>query len=106
MPADGSLVLKVCFVSTARYIRPLDATSAKKFQMMNSLQDSVVIGFSNGLRPRVFTEHARFYLLPQLALPVLRYIELLILGQILVFWVIVRHGVRVVVAQSPYEGFI
>ena len=98
--------MKVCFLSSARYSRPLDATSEKKFRAMKSLADLFIIGFSPGLQLRRFTEHAHFYVLPQLPLPILRYLELFVLGQVLIFWLIVRHGIQVVVTQSPYEGFV
>ena len=99
------MALKVCFVGGARYSRPLDPTSEKKFRSLTALGEMFVVGFSSDCRFSRFTEHAHFYLLPQLALPVLRYLELFVLGQIMIFWLIVRHGIRVVVAQSPYEGF-
>lgn len=73
---------------------------------MKSLGDLFVIGFSTNLRSQRFTAHARFYLMPQLPLPILRYLELFVLGQLLVFWLIVRHRIEVVIAQSPYEAFI
>ncbi len=73
---------------------------------MKSLADLFIIGFSPGLQLRRFTEHAHFYVLPQLPLPTLRYLELFVLGQILMFWLIVRHRIQVVVTQSPYEGFV
>lgn len=73
---------------------------------MKSLADLFIIGFSPNLQWRRFTEHAHFYVLPQLPLPILRYLELFVLGQILIFWLIVRHRIQVVVTQSPYEGFV
>ena len=100
------MATKICFLGGARYCRPLDETSAKKFRAMSSLGEIFVIGFSSDLRLTIFTEHARFYLLPRLWLPVLRYCELFLVGPILTFWLIVRHGIQVVVAQSPYEGLI
>jgi glycosyltransferase involved in cell wall biosynthesis len=96
----------VCFLGTSRYSQPLDATSEKKFRAMKSLADLFIIGFSPSLRLRRFTEHAHFYVLPELPLPILRYLELFVLGQILIFWLIIRHRIQVVVAQSPYEGFV
>jgi glycosyltransferase involved in cell wall biosynthesis len=36
----------------------------------------------------------------------LRYLELFVFGQLLTHWMILRHRVQVVVAQSPYEGFV
>jgi glycosyltransferase involved in cell wall biosynthesis len=100
------LTIKVCFLGGARYTRPLDETAEKKFRAISSLGDVFVVGFSSDLQPRIFSEHAHFYLLPQLALPILRYVELFVLGQLLVFWLILRHRIQVVVAQSPYEGFV
>jgi glycosyltransferase involved in cell wall biosynthesis len=97
---------KVCFLGGSRYGRPLDATTEKKFRAMGSLAKIFVVGFSRDLQWRRFTEHARFYLLPQLPLPALRYLELLVLGQFLLLWLIARHRIQIVVAQSPYEGFV
>jgi glycosyltransferase involved in cell wall biosynthesis len=97
--------VRACFLGGARYGRPLDATNQKKFSAMESCGQIFVIGFAYGLSPRVFTEHARFYLLPELPLPVLRYLELWIGGSVLALWLILRHGVRIFVAQGPYEGF-
>jgi glycosyltransferase involved in cell wall biosynthesis len=98
--------MKICFVGGGRYNQPLDATSAKKFRMLNTLGSLFIIGFSNEFKPRIFKEYAQFYLLPRMPLPALRYIELAVLGQMLTFWLIVRHQIQVVVAQSPYEGFV
>jgi glycosyltransferase involved in cell wall biosynthesis len=98
--------IKICFISGTRCSQPLDATSEKKFRALKALGELFVIGFSQDLRPRGFTEHARFYLLAKLPLPVLRYAETLMMGLPLVLWLIVRHGVQILVAQSPYEGFV
>jgi len=103
---DRSLTTQVCFLGGARYVRPLDATSAKKFRAMRSLGDIYVVGFAAGLKPQVFSAFARFYLLPQLPLVPFRYVEMLLLGFSVVLWLIFRHGVQVIVAQSPYEGFV
>jgi glycosyltransferase involved in cell wall biosynthesis len=98
--------IKVCFIGGARYEQPLDATSEKKFRALKSLGTLFVIGFSQDLCTRTFTEHAHFYLLPQLPLPILRYVEIFVLGQLLILWSIVRYRTQVVIAQSPYEGFV
>ncbi len=97
--------LRVCFLAGARYTRPLDGTSEKKFRGLNALGELFVIGFSQDLRWRYFTEYARFYLFPKLPWSVLRYSIMLTLGPVLALWLIFRHGVGVLVAQSPYEGF-
>jgi glycosyltransferase involved in cell wall biosynthesis len=99
------LEMKTCFLGGARYRQPLDSTSEKKFRALRSLGKFFVIGFSQDLRPRCFTEHASFYLLPKLTLPILRYVEMFTLGPGLALWLIVRHNVQVFIAQSPYEGF-
>jgi glycosyltransferase involved in cell wall biosynthesis len=99
------VAIKVCFIGGARYSQPLDATSEKKFRALKSVGDLFVIGFSENVRPRRFTEHAHFYLLAKLPLPFLRYVEMSIVGVFLACWLIFRHGVHVLVTQSPYEGF-
>jgi glycosyltransferase involved in cell wall biosynthesis len=106
MDSDGLMMATtVCFLGGPRPIQPLDRTSEKKFRAMKALGTLFVIGFSQDLQMRRFTEHARFYLLPQAPWPILRYLEMLVLGQMILFWLIVRNRVDVVVAQSPYEGF-
>lgn len=97
--------IKACFIGGARYSQPLDTTTEKKFRALRPLGEMFVIGFSQNLRPRKFTEHAQFYLLPKMPLPLLRYVEMFALGPFLALWLIFRHGVRVLVGQSPYESF-
>jgi glycosyltransferase involved in cell wall biosynthesis len=96
--------LKVCFLSRARYAQPLDPTAARKFLALRTLGEMHVIGFAGGLRPLCFTQHARFYLLPDLPSVLLRYAVMATAGFLVAFWVVARHDVGVVVAQSPYEG--
>lgn len=96
---------KVSFIGGARYNQPLDATSGKKFRHLAQLGEIFVIGFAQGMRPRLFKEHARFYLFPIWPLPVLRYLTMLLIGPWLALWLIWRHGVHILVAQSPYEGW-
>src|SRR5712691_910986 len=97
-------LMKVCFLGGTRYHQPLDNTSANKFRLLQPLGEFFVIGFSQDLRLRRFTEHAHFYLLPRLPWSILRYVEMFMLGLCLALWLIARHGVHVFVAQSPYEG--
>jgi len=96
---------KVCFIGGARYSQPLDRTSEKKWRLLSELGEMFVIGFSQDLRPRRFTQHAHFYLLPKFPLPVLRYLAMFTVGPALTLWLILKQGVRILVAQSPYEGF-
>src|SRR5258705_6862498 len=98
--------IKVCFLGGSRYDHPLNTTSEKKFRALKRLGDFFVIGFSRKLRPYRFTEHAHFYLLPLLPFPVLRYIETFVAGLLLTWYLISRRGVQVLIAQSPYEGFV
>ncbi|MGK7905029.1 MAG: glycosyltransferase family 4 protein [Hormoscilla sp.] len=93
-----------CWIGGARYSNPLDKTSEKKFRALQPLGELFIIGFSQNILPRQFTEHAHFYLMPQLPWTLLRYAEMLILGTTLSLWVIFRHRVQILVAQSPYEG--
>ncbi|MFN3422177.1 MAG: glycosyltransferase family 4 protein [Armatimonadota bacterium] len=99
------MMIKVAFLGGARYSQPLDATSTKKFKALGQLGEMFVIGFSQDLRPRRFTQHAHFYLFPKFPLPVLRYLTMFTLGPWLALWLILRYKVHILVAQSPYEGF-
>ena len=96
---------KCCWIGGARYSCPLDETSAKKFRALKRIGENFVIGFSTHFRARRFTEHAHFFLLPQSRFPVLRYLTFFLLSPIVILWLVKRHGVNVLVAQSPYEGF-
>ena len=97
--------LTVCWISGTRYACPLDATGARKWRALAALGASmIVIGFASGVRPRVFTQDARFYTLPNLPLSFLRYLEMIILGAALALWTVWRGGAQVIVAQSPYQG--
>ena len=96
---------KIAFLGGTRYRQPLDATNRKKFQALKSLGELFVVGFSQSLRPRRFTDEAYFFLLPKLPVSMLRYAQMFAVGLPLALWLILRHGVDVLVAQSPYEGF-
>jgi glycosyltransferase involved in cell wall biosynthesis len=96
----------VCFIGGARYSSPLDATSEKKLRLLKALGELFVIGFSKNLRPRQCNEHAHFYLMPNLPIPLLRYVEVFVLGPLIIFWVIVRHGVQVLVNKAPTKVWL
>ena len=97
--------MKICFLGGARYGQPLDETTEKKFRALAALGDIYVIGFATDWLPKCFSQHAHFYLLPKLPFPPLRYLTMFTLGPALALWLCLRKGVRVLVAQSPYEGF-
>ncbi len=65
-----------------------------------------VIAFAEGVRPRHFTQHAHFYLLPALPISVLRYAEMFLISPFIALWLISRHDTRIIIAQSPFEGAI
>lgn len=96
---------RILFLGGTRHSQPLDSTSARKFRLLAQLGENFVIGFSKDLKLRRFTEHAHFYLFLRWPLPVLRYLTMFIVGPWLALWLIWRRGVRVLVVQSPYEGF-
>lgn len=96
--------MAVCFLSSSVYRVPLDPTVEAKFVALKALAPVVVIGFSPNLRPQAFTQHARFVLLPRPAPVVLRHLTLLVGGVLAGLWAVIRGGVRVLIAQSPYEG--
>ncbi len=98
----------VCWISSARYSRPLDALSARKWQLLAQLRqyELRVIGFATSLRPQRFQEKAYFYLLPQPAFAALRYLTFFLLTPPLLLALVGRHDVSILVAQSPFEGAI
>jgi len=101
---------KVAFIGGSRYSKPLDQTNEKKFRALSEAREIFVIGFSQTHRLQRFTQHARFYLIPQLIpqlpVPIIRYLPIFIFGSMVAIWYIFRHGVNVLVAQSPYVGFV
>jgi len=98
----------VCWVSSARYSKPLDAVSARKWQLLAELRgyEIRVIGFSTSLRPRRLHESAHFYLLPQPPTSPLRYLSMFTLAPLLLAYLALRYRGRIIVAQSPFEGAI
>lgn len=99
--------LTYCWIGGARFPYPLDSTTGKKWQMMAGMGiQAHVIGFSTDLRPRRFTQHAVFHLLPGLKNALLRYIVIFLGAPLIALRLVFSRGVRVLIAQSPYEGAI
>lgn len=98
----------VCWISSARYSTPLDITIAKKWRMIAELSDYDVriTGFSTSFRPRRFTEHVHFYLIPQPPTSILRYMTIFALSPLLLLYLVWRYDGKILVAQSPFEGAI
>lgn len=98
----------VCWISSARYNNPLEATTARKWEMMSELADYDIriTGFSTSLRPRRFTEHVHFYLIPQPPTSILRYLTIFTLSPLLLLYLVWRYDGKILVAQSPFEGAI
>jgi len=100
--------ITVCWISSARYSQPLDAAASRKWQLLAGLSeyDIRVIGFATSLRPRRFRECARFYLLPQPPISLLRYLVIFSLAPLLLTALVLRHRGAIIVAQSPFEGAV
>lgn len=95
----------ICWIGGARYTSPLNPTQAKKWAALAALDAPLlVIGFAAGVRPQRFHQHADFYLLPALPVSALRHLTMYTLGPLLALWLMWRRGVRVMIAQGPYEG--
>lgn len=95
---------RVCFVGGARVRQPLESSQRAKFTALAGIGAIFVVGFAPGARPRRFFDQAHFYLLPEMPLRALRYLEMWIGGTLIASWLVLRHGVRLIVAQGPYEG--
>ena len=99
--------LRVCWFGSARYSQPLNDSQARKWEVLAQLgADLHVVGFSENALPKKFVQNAHFYLLPQSRFSPIRHITLLILGMLTLFWIRIRYGCNVFIAQSPYEGMI
>lgn len=98
--------LRICWVDTMRYTNPLSDSQAKKWQRLtHDLGVEIfVASFASGLRPRRFNQHAHFYLWPALPLAPLRYLTAYLIAPPLVLWLILAHGVNVLIAHDPYIG--
>lgn len=94
-----------CWIGGARYPRPLDSTSEKKWRALGELGGEMhVIAFSPSCRPQFLFDHARFYLLPALPAGVIRHVTFFSLGTLIALWLAPR--VDVFIAQSPHEATI
>jgi len=95
---------KICFLGGARYTYPLSVTYQKKFTLLKNLGALFIIGFSVDWRPHFFHQEANFYLLANLPIPLLRYMQFYTITPIILLWLIIRHKIQIVIAQSPYEA--
>lgn len=98
----------VCWVSSAVYQQPLEATAAKKWQLLAQgiAHPLYVIGFAVGWRPTTFQQGARFILLPRPPIAPLRYILFYTSLPWLLLWLVARYRVRVIISQSPFHGLV
>jgi glycosyltransferase involved in cell wall biosynthesis len=94
----------MCFAGEARYTQPLSESDARRFAGLRNLGDVFVLGFAIGPRPQCFEQDARFYLLPNLPVPLVRYAAMVLGTPVLLTWLLWRHDIDVIVAQSPYTG--
>lgn len=100
----GTPLPPVCFLGSARYSRPLEPSQAKKWRLLAPLGRLFVIGFAASWRPARLSQPVAFYLLPELPVPALRYAVFLSAGAAIALWLVVGRGVRIIVAQGPYEA--
>ncbi|MCB9454205.1 MAG: glycosyltransferase [Anaerolineaceae bacterium] len=99
--------LGVCWLGGTRYTNPLNPTIDHKWRAMSALGiNMVIIGFATGSRPRRFTQYAHFYLMPELPASLLRYLEMFLVAPWILLWAVFRHDIRVIIAQSPFEGAV
>lgn len=98
--------VRVCFISGTRYGPRLTQTQAKKLAGLARDADVRIVALSESLRPRVYTEHATLYLIPAVRVPPVRYAAFFVVAPILALWCTLRHGSNIIVAQSPYEGWV
>lgn len=98
--------LRVCWVDTMRYTRPLSVSQAKKWRALTQTLDVeiTVTSFAPGLRPQRFDEHAHFYQWPTLPAAPLRYLTAYLVVPPLVLWLIFTRRMDVLVAHDPYIG--
>lgn len=97
---------KVCFIGGTRYEQPLNATTEKKFNLLQKIAQLYVIGFSRSLSPKYFQQYAQFYLLPELPHPILRYLTMFLIAPMITLWLIFSNQVNILICQSPYEGLV
>lgn len=97
----------ICWIGNPRYNQPLNPTDDKKWSLLEGLGVRMfAIGFATDRRPHRFTQHARFILLPELPVSILRYLEMFVVAPFILLWLIARHQVSVIVAGSPFEGAV
>ena len=112
MPMSGAAVqsagratTKLIMLGSAVYALPLDLATEEKFRALASAYDVYVVAQSGKILPKWFRQHARFYLIPRLPVPGAGFVALQLLSPLILVWLIFRHGIDSVLAQSPHEGF-
>jgi glycosyltransferase involved in cell wall biosynthesis len=98
----------VGWVSLAQISQPLNTTDQHKWHFLqaNLAPHIHVVAFSTSWRAQYAHDGANFYLLPYVPFAPVRY-AVLVLGIFgVMLWLIVRHNLALVVAQSPYDGAI
>lgn len=95
---------RVCFIGGTRYHRPVEPETEKKFRLLDCLGEIFAVGFSENATTSRFSQSAHFYLLPKVSPAPLRYALMFLAGPILAGYLVLRHSVWILIAQSPYEG--
>lgn len=96
-----------CWISTARYERPLDPGSAKKWGALATMgREMYVVGVAAKGGFRQFHEHATFVLVPDWRIRLLRILAFALVAWCAAAYWAIRGRVGVVVAQGPPEAVI
>lgn len=98
--------LRICWVDTMRYTRPLQAGQARKWRRLceDLGVEIYVTSFAPGLLPQCFREHARFIQWPALPFAPLRWLTAWLVVPPLVLWLVLARGIDVLVAHDPVIG--
>ncbi len=98
--------LRICWVDTMRYTRPLQEGQARKWRRLcEELGVEIyVTSFAPGLLPQCFREHARFIQWPALPFAPLRWLTAWLVVPPLVLWLVLARGIDVLIAHDPYIG--
>jgi len=101
----AACLTRVCFMGTTRVSAPLDATQRKKWAALGEGRRLYVVAYAPRARFSVERDGpCTFYLFPYVPTLALRAAGLLPFRVAVGFWLCLARGVRILVAQSPYEA--
>jgi len=98
------LTSAVLFVGGTRYSYPLSEMHKKKFWALADVSENYVFAYSTDNRFRAFSDGAYFYLIPSKMPRIIRYPFFLFSALCVIIYTVIKHNVKIVICQSPYEG--